>query len=75
MALGTAAFFAVSTGSYEWLVLGGGITRAPGFLLALIAVLLAMRAYRHGSGWAAAAAGISLGLTALWHPQAAVLPP
>jgi len=72
MALATAAFYAVSTGSYEWLVLGGGITRAPGFLLALVAVLLAMRAYRHGGRLRSVAAGLALGATGLWHPQAAV---
>ncbi len=72
MALGTAAFFAVSTGSYEWLVMGGGITRAPGFLLALVAVLLAIRAYRQGVRALSIGAGVALGVTGLAHPQAAV---
>lgn len=70
MGLATAAFFAVSTGAYEWLVLGGGITRAPGFLLALLGVLFAVKAYR-GRGWRwPLAAGLALGATGLWHPQA-----
>lgn len=72
MGLATAAFFAVSTGSYEWLLLGGGITRAPGFLLALLTVLLTIRAFRGGPRWTALLAGVGLGATALWHPQAAV---
>jgi hypothetical protein len=72
MALGTAAFFAVSTGSYEWLVMGGGITRAPGLFFALIAVLLAIRAYRSSNWWLGVGAGVALGFTALSHPQSAV---
>lgn len=72
MAAGAAAFFAVSTGSYEWQILGGGITRAPGFLLALVAILLAIQAYRGGSRWLSIGSGLALGATGLWHPQAAV---
>ncbi len=72
MALGTAAFFAVSTASYEWLIMGGGITRAPGFLFALAAVWFSIRAYRNGGWWLAVGAGVVLGATGLTHPQAAV---
>ena len=72
MGLATAALFAVNTGSYEWLVLGGGITRAPGFLLALLAVLFAVRAYRDGGWHWLGAAGLAAGTTGLWHPQATV---
>lgn len=72
MALATAAFFAISTGSYEWPVLGGGITRAPGLLLALLAILFAIRAYRHRGRTASLVAGFALAATGLWHPQAAI---
>jgi 4-amino-4-deoxy-L-arabinose transferase-like glycosyltransferase len=67
-----AAIFAVTTGSYEWLVMGGGLTRSLGFLTALVAILFAIRMYREGSTWAAVACGIALGATALSHPQTAV---
>lgn len=72
MATATAGFFAVSTGSYEWLVQGGGVTRAPGFLLALVGVLLAIRAYRAHGLATSVASGIAVGATGLFHPQAAV---
>lgn len=72
MGSGTAAFFAVSTGSYEWLVMGGGITRAPGFLVALVTVWLVIRAYRANGRRPSVLAGAALGLTGLVHPQAAV---
>ena len=72
MAAGTAAFFAASTGSFEWLVMGGGITRAPGFLVALVAVWLVIRAYRASGWWPSVLAGAVAGLTGLVHLQAAV---
>lgn len=72
MGAGTAAFFAVSTGSFEWLVMGGGITRAPGFLVALVAVWLVIRAYQASGWWPSAGAGVVVGMTSLVHLQAAV---
>lgn len=69
---GTAAFFAVSTGSFEWMVMGGGITRAPGFLVALVAVWLVIRAYQASGWWPSAGAGVVVGMTSLVHLQAAV---
>ncbi|MEO6579442.1 MAG: glycosyltransferase family 39 protein [Candidatus Limnocylindria bacterium] len=72
MATATAGFVAVSTGSYEWLVQGGGVTRAPGFLLALLGILLAIRAYRARGLATSVASGIAVGVTGLFHPQAAV---
>lgn len=72
MATATAAFVVVSTGSYEWLVQGGGVTRAPGFLLALVGVLFAIRAYRTAALTTSLASGIAVGATGLVHPQAAV---
>jgi 4-amino-4-deoxy-L-arabinose transferase-like glycosyltransferase len=68
----TAAFFAFSTGSYRWLVMGGGVTRALGFLLGLLAVYFAIRLYSEKRTWLAVLSGLALGATALSHPQAAV---
>jgi hypothetical protein len=58
--------------AFDWLVLGGGVTRALGILFAHLAILEGIRFYRtsqrrHGVGMAGFAA-----LTALSHPEAAV---
>lgn len=65
-----AAFaFALIPRSFEWLVMGGGLARAPGFLLAILATYLGLRFLR-GGGHAWLGAGIGLGLAVLTHPQA-----
>lgn len=58
--------------SFEWLVVGGGLTRSLGLLFALLMILEGVRFYkttrrRHGL-WMALFAG----LTALSHPEAAL---
>lgn len=70
MALATAAFFAFAPRSYEWLIGGGGITRGPAFLVALVAVLIALRMHRATGGVRPYLAGAALGVSALWHPEA-----
>jgi hypothetical protein len=67
-----AIAFALAPRSYEWLVIGGGLTRAPGFVLALAAVWLAIKLTKHASIQIAAAMGLAGGLTALTHPEAAL---
>lgn len=67
-----AAAFALLPRSYMWLIVGGGVTRALGLLLALLALhqgIMMLRRHRlvHVVGTA-----IFGGLTALAHPQAAV---
>lgn len=64
--------FALLPRSWEWMVLGGGITRSLGFLLALLAIAAALRMYRAPTAGWIAAMGVAAGLTALAHPQAAV---
>ena len=59
--------FAVVPRAWVWLVMGGGLTRAFGFLFAILAIreanrLYVRRALRHG-----ALAGLFAGLTALSH--------
>ena len=61
--------FALVPRSFEWLVMGGGITRAPGLLLAMLAVWAALRAVRGRSVRAAIATGVLAGLAGLTHPQ------
>ena len=67
-AIATVAFALVPR-SFEWLVMGGGLTRAPGFLVAIMSVYLGIRFLKTG-GRAWIGAGIGLGLTVLTHPQA-----
>ncbi len=64
-----AAFaFALVPRSFEWLVMGGGLARAPGMLLAILAIYLGARFLRKGDrSWLGA--GIALGLAVLTHPE------
>lgn len=66
--------FALLPRSYEWLIVGGGITRAPGLFLALGAINLALLTVRRPemSVRKAVAAALVLGLAGLTHPEAAV---
>ncbi len=61
--------FALVPRSFDWLVMGGGLTRAPGFLLAILSVYMGIRFLKSG-GRAWLGAGVGLGLTVLTHPQA-----
>ena len=60
--------FALVPRSFEWLVMGGGLTRSLGFLFAILAILMLIRYLRHG-GRAWIGAGISLGLAVLSHAE------
>ena len=70
--LAAAAAFASMPRSYMWLIVGGGVTRALGLLLALLALhqgILMLRRHRPINVAGTALLG---GLTVLAHPQAAV---
>lgn len=61
--------FAMLPRSFEWMVMGGGLTRAPGFVAAITTVYLGIRFLQQGDRtWIGA--GILLGLTLLTHPEA-----
>ena len=64
--------FALSTGAYEWTIMGGGLTRSLGLLLSLSALASAIWAARLGRSASVVIAGGALGLTGLSHPQASV---
>jgi hypothetical protein len=64
--------FALLPRTWEWLIMGGGITRSLGFLLALLAMASAIRMYREPKLRWIVATGMLAALTALAHPQAAV---
>ena len=68
-----AAFaFALIPRSYEWLIVGGGITRSLGLLLALLALQQGILMLRNHRTTNVVTTGILGGLTALSHPQAAM---
>jgi hypothetical protein len=69
--LATAAF-AVIPRAYSWLVVGGGLTRSLGLLLALCCVHELHRAFRTGSTRNLMSAALLSGLVLLTHPQAAL---
>jgi hypothetical protein len=62
-----AAALVVVPRSYEWLVMGGGLTRSLGLLFAVTALALAVPAYRRPSAMRLLTAGLLIGLTILSH--------
>ncbi|TAM72932.1 MAG: hypothetical protein EPN50_04090 [Chloroflexota bacterium] len=68
--------FAVVPRGFEWMIVGGGVTRAPGFVFALLALAFGLRLLRQAGvrrGYRALLlTGLFSGLTALSHPEAAL---
>ena len=71
-ALLAAYAFAVLPRAFEWMIVGGGVTRSPGFLFAVLAIWQAARFYRTRSRRSAVAVAVLAGLTLLTHPEAAL---
>jgi hypothetical protein len=71
-ALAAGAAYALVPRAWDWLVDGGGLTRAPGVLLALLAILTATKALRTDSRRTFLVSGALLGVCGLTHPQAAI---
>ncbi len=66
--LATAAF-AVMLTSFDRLLMGGGLTRAPGLFFALLALFALQRLYQDGKTPYIVFAALCLALTALSHPM------
>ena len=64
-----ALSFAVLPKSYEWLIMGGGLTRSLGFLFALLATYAALRFFTSRSNKLFLLTSIFLTLTILSHPE------
>jgi hypothetical protein len=71
-ALVATAAFAVVPESYMQIIEGGGVTRALGLLLGLLAVMWAVKYLREGRGRDCVAAALAGGLAVLSHPDAAL---
>ena len=66
------AAFAIMPSGYEYMIAGGGVTRAAGLLAAVATLVVAIDLFRRGGWRRMAATGILLAATALSHPQAGV---
>jgi hypothetical protein len=64
--------FALVPRSFDWLIVGGGITRSLGLLLAVLTVVEGIRFYKRTGRRHGVAAAILAGLTSMSHPQAAL---
>lgn len=71
VALAAAFAFAVAPRAYEWMIAGGGITRALGLLLALLTLAELVEYLRSTSRRSLVTLGVLAGLTILAHPEAA----
>jgi hypothetical protein len=61
--------FALLPMSFAWLIMGGGLTRAPGVLFAILAINQMLVAYRDARARDAALAALFCALTVLSHPE------
>jgi hypothetical protein len=68
-----ALFFALAPGEYGWLVMGGGITRAPGYFFFLLALALVYKLFQSGEKkWLAPAILTGAGAV-LSHPVTGII--
>ncbi len=70
LASAATCIYAVVPRGWEWLVMGGGLTRSPGEFLALVAILLFLKATKQHRRGLAVWAGIAVGLSLLTHLEA-----
>lgn len=64
--------YAAAPASFAWSIAGGGVTRAPGILLALCTLIAWLAVLGRGGWQRGIAAGLLAGTTALTHPVAPV---
>lgn len=66
-----AVIFALTPRAFAWLIMGGGVTRAPGFLFAILTLACAHRLFTAPSHRLILWTSIWAALTVLTHPEAA----
>lgn len=69
-ALVAAVAFAIVPRAFDWVIAGGGLTRAPGLLLAILFLWAALRLERRPSLTRCVTVGVLAALAALSHPGA-----
>lgn len=65
-------FFALVPRAFFWLIMGGGLTRAPGQFFMLLALGFVVRLYEENQNRDVLLAGLFAGLAVLSHPEATV---
>jgi hypothetical protein len=68
----SALFFALVPRAFFWMVMGGGLTRAPGQFFMLLALGIVVQLYAENRRTDIFLAGLFAGLAVLSHPEAAV---
>jgi hypothetical protein len=67
-----ALAFALMPHAFDWLILGGGVTRGPGLILAMLAIGCGARLFATPSWALAALTGLLGALSVLTHPEAGI---
>jgi len=70
--VGATLLFAVLPRAFEWLIMGGGLTRSPGLFFTLLALMSVYRGMRHDSVGAFFLSSVALAAAILSHPEWAV---
>jgi len=65
-------FFGVLPPAFTWMIMGGGMTRAPGFFFGILTIRAAGRMYDRPGARAVATAGVLAAITLLCHIEMAV---
>jgi len=63
--------FSLFLPSYQWLIMGGGITRSPAFFTGVVTLLMAIKFYKTEKNRFALLGGLSEGVTLLFHLEIA----
>lgn len=71
-AAAAAMLFSVTPHAFDWIIIGGGVTRGLGFVIALSAVAAGLRGVRRGRWWWIVVGGALSGLTVVTHLEAAM---
>ena len=67
-----SAFYALTPGSYDWFIMGGGLTRSFGYLFLLFSLYFFIRTLQIGTLKNVLLASLFCALTVLSHPEAAL---
>ena len=63
--------FSISKPAYEWLIMGGGLTRSPAYTFSILTLFLFLRGLKSQNWKYILFAGITIGLTASFHLEKA----